>query len=121
MEGNTMKRIIATAIGLLSLALVLAAADLSGAWNFVMETQGGQRQATPTFQLDGDKVTGKWDTADVKGTFIDGKLSLAFPMTSREGGMTGTLKITGRMEGDTLSGTWEFEGYNGTYKATKAK
>jgi hypothetical protein len=97
------------------------AADISGKWNFQLETDGGQREASPTFRVDGTNVTGKWDTADVKGTFVDGKLNLAFPMTSQEAGMTGTLKVTGELQGDEISGKWEFEGFTGTFKAKRAQ
>jgi hypothetical protein len=96
-------------------------ADISGKWNFALETDGGPREVSPTFHLEGTKVTGKWDTAEVKGTFADGKLDLAFPLTSEEAGMTGTLKVTGQLQGDELSGKWEFEGFTGTFKAKRAQ
>ena len=114
------------ALGLLGLlwrppVQTVLAADISGKWNFQLETDGGPREASPTFHLDGTKVSGKWETADVKGTFVDGKLDLAFPLTSEEAGMTGTLKIVGQMQGDEISGKWEFEGYSGTFKARRAQ
>lgn len=93
-------------------------ASIAGKWHFVVETEGGERTVDPVFQLDGERVTGKWDTADVKGTFSGGKLDLAFPYNSEEAG-EGTLKIKGELKGDTLTGTWEFEGYTGSYKATR--
>jgi hypothetical protein len=64
-------------------------------------------------------VTGKWDKSDVKGTFTDGKLNLEFPINSEEAG-PGTLKIKGDLANDALTGTWEFQEYNGTFKATRA-
>jgi hypothetical protein len=113
-------------LGLLALLLnfpphTILAADISGKWNFQLETDGGPREVSPIFHLEGTKVTGKWETADVKGTFVDGKLDLAFPLTSEEAGMTGTLKIAGQMERDVISGKWEFEGYSGTFKAKRAQ
>jgi hypothetical protein len=91
---------------------------VSGKWHFVLQTEGGERTANPDFQLDGDQVTGKWDNADVKGTFKDGKLDLAFPYNSDEAG-PGALKIRGELKGDTLTGTWEFQEYSGSFKATR--
>jgi hypothetical protein len=111
------------ALGLLGLLWnpTVRAADISGKWNFQLETDGGPREASPTFRLDGTKVSGKWEKADVKGTFVDDKLDLAFALTSEEAGMTGTLKIVGQMQGDEISGKWEFEGYGGTFKAKRAQ
>jgi hypothetical protein len=91
---------------------------IAGKWHFVVETEGGERIVDPVFQLDGDRVTGKWNTADVKVTFSGGKLDLAFPYNSEEAG-EGTLKIKGELKGDTLTGTCEFEGYTGIFKATR--
>ena len=105
---------------LLLLAAVLAD-PITGKWDFALDTPGGERRASPTFQLDGEKVTGKWEDADVKGTFVDGKLNLAFDYTSAEVGVTAPLKIEGAVEGDAISGKWEFGEYNGTFKATRAK
>src|SRR4051812_13332031 len=84
--------------------LAQTATDLTGVWTFVMDTEGGERRAEPTFQVNGTAVTGKWDSADVKGTFENGKLELAFPMTSSEGGISATLKISGKMEGAAITG-----------------
>jgi len=100
-------------------ALAQNAADLTGTWVFVLDTEGGERRAEPTFQVDGTKVTGKWDSSDVKGTFENGKLELAFPMTSAEGGFSATLHITGKMDGGVLAGRWDFGEHSGTYKATR--
>jgi hypothetical protein len=95
------------------------APDISGQWHFVMQTEGGDRTADPTFQLDGQNVTGKWDKADVKGTFSNGRLDLAFPYNSDEVG-PGTLKIKGEWKDGALTGTWEFQEYTGSFKATRS-
>ncbi len=96
------------------------AAGVTGKWHFVLDTGGGDRIIEPVFQQDGDKVTGKWEKNDVKGTFADGKLDLAFPINSEEAG-PGTLKIKGELANDTITGTWEFQDYNGTFKATRVQ
>jgi hypothetical protein len=90
----------------------------AGKWHFVLQTEGGDRTADPNFQLDGERVTGRWGDADVKGTFSGGKLDLSFPYNSDEAG-PGTLKIKGELKGETLVGTWEFQEYTGTFKATR--
>ena|ERR1700728_4414284 len=91
---------------------------VAGKWHFVLQTEGGDRTANPNFQQEGEQVTGKWGDADVKGTFSGGKLDLAFPYNSDEAG-PGTLKIKGELKGDTLTGTWEFQEYSGSFKATR--
>jgi hypothetical protein len=98
-----------------------AAADISGKWHFVFQTEGGPREFDATFQQNGDKVTGKWaDKDDVKGTFSAGKLALEFAADSDEAG-PGTLKIDGDLADDALTGTWSFQSYDGTFKATRSK
>ena len=114
---------IAVAMACLTLLSPVSAAsklDVSGKWHFVLQTEGGEREREATFQQDGQKVTGKWDDADVQGTFDDGKLDLAFPITTEESGK-GTLKIKGQLTADSLAGTWEFQEYSGTFKATRAQ
>ena len=95
-----------------------AAANVSGKWHFVLDTEGGDRIVEPTFQQDGENVTGKWDKNDVKGTFIDGKLNLDFHLDSDEAG-PGTMKIVAVLANDALTGDWSFEQYSGKFKATR--
>ncbi|HTU45961.1 MAG TPA: hypothetical protein VMF91_12910 [Bryobacteraceae bacterium] len=94
------------------------AQSVAGKWHFVLQTEGGERTADPNFQQDGDQITGKWGDAEVKGTFSGSKLDLAFPYNSDEAG-PGTLKIKGELKGETLTGTWEFQEYTGSFKATR--
>ena len=97
---------------------VSASDPITGKWNFVFDTEGGPREFTAALKLDGDKVTGKFaDKADVKGTFKEEKINLAFPFQSDEANMTDTLTITGKLEKGTLAGDWSFSQYSGTYKA----
>ena|ERR1700751_726754 len=95
--------------------------DIVGKWHFVFETEGGPREFNAEFQLDGTKVSGKWDnSADVKGTYSEGKLSLEFPVNSEEAG-PGTLKLDGELADNALTGTWSFGQYDGTFKAARPK
>lgn len=98
-------------------------AGINGKWHFVLDTPGGDREMDAEFTVDADgKVTGKYGDTDVLGTYKDGKMDLAFPMTSEEADETATLKLDGRLD-DTraLTGTWEFSEYSGTFKATRPK
>ncbi len=123
-----MKRFLMLAIALVCLVLgrqMAHAQDagINGKWHFVLDTPGGDRDVDAELAVDSDgKVTGKWGKADVAGTYKDGKLDLSFPFTSEESGDTGSIKIAGKLdESSTLTGTWEFSSYNGTFKAARPK
>jgi hypothetical protein len=112
---------VALALAILLPAPARAASDIVGKWHFVLDTPAGTREAAVTLERDGEKVTGTWGPAPiVKGTFIDGKLELAFPIETQEAG-PGTLKITGTLDGDALAGKWAFNEYEGEFKATREK
>jgi hypothetical protein len=96
-----------------------AASGVAGKWHFTLNTEGGDREIEALFKVDHDQVTGTWDKTDVKGTYKDGDLDLAFPLNSEEAGMTATLKIKGKLKADKLAGSWEFSEYSGTFTATK--
>ena len=101
---------------ILLVATLSAAGDISGNWHFVLQTPGGEREADASFQVDGGQVTGKFADTEVKGSFKDGALDLAFPFNSAEAG-GGTMNIKGALASGELSGTWEFAGYSGTFAA----
>lgn len=93
--------------------------DVSGAWAFVLNTDGGDRNSSATFKVDGKAVTGKWgETTEVQGTFANGVLDLSFPFESTEAG-SGTLAINAKLANDELTGTWSFQQYSGTLKGTR--
>ncbi len=96
------------------------AANVSGKWHFVFQTDDGDRLFDPVFQQDGDKVTGKWGNSDVQGTFVEGKLNLEFQFNSDEVG-PGTLKINGELADGALTGDWQFQTYSGKFKATRTE
>jgi hypothetical protein len=99
----------------------LLAADVAGTWLFVMETPGGERRSHVVMQLEGETVTGTWDTQELRGTFRDGRLELSFPFTSGEAELRTTLTVSAALKGDTLSGTWSFGEYGGTFTATRTQ
>jgi hypothetical protein len=121
-----MKSLVAFLAAVLCVAIAYSPAkagstdNLTGKWHFVLETDDGERIFEPTFHLEGDQVTGKWGESDVKGTFANEQLDLEFPANSEEVG-PGTLKIKGKLAEGALSGTWAFQEYSGTFKATRSE
>jgi hypothetical protein len=109
------------ALGSLHAAGARRAADVAGKWQFVMQTDGGPREAAAELKIDGEKVSGTWDTTEVQGTYADGKLDLSFPLYSAEGGMTAKLSVKGQFEEEALTGTWTYGQYAGSFKATRRK
>lgn len=102
-------------------AAAAEATDISGNWRFVYQTDGGERENAATFKVDGDQVTGKYNGADVKGTFKDGDIDLAFPYDSEEAGMKATLKMKGKLKDGKIVGNWQFADYDGTFVATRTQ
>jgi hypothetical protein len=96
-------------------------AGVNGKWHFVLATPGGDREVDVDLSVDADgKVTGKFATADVTGTYKDAQLDLNFPFTSDEAGVTADMKMTGKLdEAAAINGSWEFSSYNGSFKATR--
>ena len=101
-------------------AMASMAGGIEGKWQFVLDTEGGDREAPAEFTLDGKTIGGKWGEQPTKGTFADGALSLEFDFESNEVGK-GVMKIDGKLDGDTLTGNWKFQEYSGTFKATRPK
>ena len=104
-------------------AVPAASTTIVGKWHFVLETPGGDREADAELSVDQDgKVTGKFGSSDVAGTYKDGKLDLDFPFTSDELGQTAELKFAGKLDdASELTGTWEYVSYSGTFKAMRPK
>jgi hypothetical protein len=98
-------------------------AGINGKWHFVMDTPGGDRIIDAEFTVAADgKVTGKWGTTDVAGTYKDGKMDLEFMTTSEESGQTAPLKLVGKLDSTgALIGTWQFTEWGGAFKGTRPK
>ena len=93
---------------------------VNGKWHFVFNTPGGDREFDADFTVDAEgKVSGTFGKSAAAGTFKDGHLQMAFDTTTEEG-ETGQLQMDGKLdETATLTGTWTFSEYEGTFKANR--
>jgi hypothetical protein len=95
-----------------------AAGDLDGNWHFIFHTDGGDREYPVSLKVTDGQVSGKLGDFDVKGTFKDGALDLAFAVDVPDAG-SGTLVIKGALANGALTGNWEFNGYSGPFNAAR--
>lgn len=93
---------------------------LAGKWHFVLDTQGGDRELDANFTVADGKVGGTFGKGEAKGTVNGEKFSLEFPFDSDEVGK-GTMKVDGKLATDQLTGSWSFQTYDGSFKATRPK
>lgn len=52
--------------------------------------------------------------------FKEDVVELSFSLNSAEAGQTATLLIKGKLEGDEIKGTWNWEAHSGTFRARRA-
>ena len=95
--------------------------SIAGAWEFVFDTEGGERRAPVVLRLEGETVTGTFGSPDTKitGTFAKGVLKISFPFYSDEAQLHADLTITGKLVEDKLSGDWDFGDHGGTFEAAR--
>ncbi|MBO0722735.1 MAG: hypothetical protein J2P41_18065 [Blastocatellia bacterium] len=79
--------------------------DLTGAWNFTVETQAGSGNPTFTFKQEGEKLTGKYKgafgEADLTGTVKGDQVEFSFKVS---GQIEGTVTYTGTTDGKEIKG-----------------
>jgi len=110
-------------IALLLVAAAAAAADVSGTWNFTVETPAGTGNPTFVFKQDGENLTGTYTgmlgKAEVTGTVKGDKIEFQFEVSSE--GQKFTVRYTGMIESPTqMKGTARFADMGeGAWTATK--
>jgi hypothetical protein len=107
-----------------SLALLLfaqsaLAADVSGEWEIVYDTEGGERTGEMAIKADGETVTAKMGVTELKGTFKDGELKLKGEHYADEAGYKAELTFTGKFDGDKIKGDASWDAYEMTFVASR--
>ncbi len=98
----------------------LAAADLSGNWTIDGDVQGNPVPLTCAIQQGADaKITGKcqiqgMDT-ELEGTAKEADFTFTFTISGY------TLTYSGKLDGDTMTGSIEVSGATGTFSGKRSK
>lgn len=107
---------------LIALALPLAAADLSGAWDVTVDIGGNTGNPVITLKQDGNNLTGTYEgmlgKAPIKG-IVDGS-QVRFEFAAAYDGNKFNVVYTGTVDGNSMKGSIDFGGQaEGTFTAKK--
>lgn len=102
-------------------ATALGAADISGEWDLVWNTEGGVRRTVWNISQSGEKVTVKTGGAVLEGVFKDNRITVAGEFYAAEAGYSAPLKIEGSLEGDELKGKGSWDQYAMTFTAARSQ
>lgn len=106
----------------LAAAALAFAADITGTWNFNVETDMGSGTPTMTFKQEGTALTGTYKgqlgEAPLHGTVEGNKVEFSFEVSPT--GDKITIKYAGTLDGNTMKGTVDLAGQaTGKFTATK--
>jgi hypothetical protein len=116
-------------IGALIGATALVAAPraqggVDGNWALTFETPMGTMDGSATFKSDGETLTGTVESqagsTAVKGTVKGKAINFVLNVTTPQGDLA--IQMTAEVEGDSLTGTWDFAGQgNGSWTGKRVK
>ena len=101
------------------------AASVDGAWRLTFDTEAGERVGIMDLKAKGTQVAGKFrgeestEGIDIQGTYAKGELSFNFPFYSPDAGYKADLGLKAKVVGSKMTGTWEFDGYTGSFTGVK--
>jgi L-seryl-tRNA(Ser) seleniumtransferase len=106
------------------MAALAFAADLTGVWDFAVETDMGSGTPRITFKQDGETLTGQYDgqlgSVPLKGTVKGNQFEFAIEVEPT--GEKMTVKYKGTIDGDKVTGTIDFAGQaSGKFTGTRRK
>ena len=88
------------------------AADVDGNWSISMTAAEGATMVSMSVAVDGEKVTAMIGSDVLDGTYKNGELKLKGPFYVPEAGMSSTLDMTARLDGEQLKGTASWDMYD---------
>jgi hypothetical protein len=107
---------------LVTFAALFGADSLSGKWDFVWETPGGERRSTLVFEQTGDdlSVTFPESPKKITGSIKDGEVKLSGKLYSPEAGQEGDFRLEGKLADGKLAGRASWNEHGMTFKAARA-
>ena len=94
-----------------TLAAAPAKVDVTGKWNFAVETSGGAGSPKFEFKQDGEKLTGSYEgqlgSAKLTGTVKDNKIEFKFSVELGEITYSGEVQDDGTMKGKVKLGDFD--------------
>jgi hypothetical protein len=100
------------------------AINVTGTWDMAVEAPQGTMALTATLKQDGEKLVGT-QTSQLGETALEGSVKgtdIAFVVVINMQGQDLTITYTGKIDGETMSGTIDFGGYgSSTWTAQKRK
>ena len=110
MKKSIILSVVLCGIAILFAGSALAQKTIAGQWDAEFNTPGGPQPLTLIFKVDGEKLTGtaKRSRGDVALTGTIKGDDITFGYTIDYNGNAVTLTFTGKVKGDTMSGTVSF-------------
>ena len=98
--------------------------DVTGVWDTIVESPQGSINVMTTFKQDGEKLTGtqvsQMGEVGLEGTIVGADVK--YGMTIDMGGQSMTISFAGKVDGDSMSGVFDFGGMGGgSWSAKKRK
>ncbi len=113
------KRLFYTAlISLVAIGNAIAA-DVDGEWSVAMNSAEGGTVIPMTISIDGEMAKAMVGQDELSGTYRDGELKLTGPLYVPEAGMSATLDMTAKLDGDHLKGTANWDMYTANVLGTR--
>lgn len=86
--------------------------DVTGTWDLTIESPQGTMNASATYKQDGEKLTGTQQGPmgedKLEGTVKDANVSYVIHISPN--GQDFTITFTGKVDGDKIAGTFDFNG-----------
>ena len=122
--SKSLKKLVFGILMIASLSLMVLAADISGTWEIILQTPQGEYPSEMSIEQEGEniKVTMQDRQGDEmvgEGTFKENKAEWTVNISTPYGDFT--IKYSGTLEDDTLSGEAEMGDYGSTEWTAKKK
>lgn len=105
--------------GAITTVPALQAADISGKWKLVWDTEGGIRHTEWEITQEGESLTVKTDGQVLKGTIDGERINLEGKLYAAEAGYSSTLTVTATVSDGKLKGRGTWDQYGMTFTGAR--